>query len=104
MPYGLSLSDALSGMSLLRNKVIGRVFKELKIIEQWGSGFSRIFEHCSKLGCKNPKIEELGHFFRITIYNEMSQAETLTFKKQRMKTLFRQILHKIKIAVSHLSH
>jgi len=91
LPYGLSLSDALNGMSLLRNRVIGKIFKELKIIEQWGSGFGRIFNHCAKLGYKNPKIEELGHFFRITIYNEKSEAKIFHFKKQWMKTLYNHI-------------
>ncbi len=88
LPYGLSLSDALSGMSLLRNRVMGKIFKKLKIIEQWGSGFGRIFNHCAKVGYKNPKIEELGHFFKITIYNEKSDVKTVHFKKQWMKTLF----------------
>ncbi len=36
--FGLTLEAALSGVSRLRNRVIGRVFRELKLIEQWGSG------------------------------------------------------------------
>ena len=88
LPYGLTLTEALNGMSLLRNRVIGKIFKELKIIEQWGSGFNRIFEHCNTLGYKKPKIEELGHFFRITIYNEKSQTKTLVFKKKWMEIIF----------------
>jgi ATP-dependent DNA helicase RecG len=88
LPYGLTLTEALSGMSLLRNRVIGKIFKELNIIEQWGSGFSRIFKNCTKLGYKKPKIEELGHFFRITIYNEKTSENLLAFKKPWMKNVF----------------
>ena len=91
LPYGLNLSDALNGMSLLRNRVIGKIFKELKIIEQWGSGFNRIFNHCNKLGYRNPKIEELGHFFRITIYNEKSKEKAFVLKKTWMQTVFKYI-------------
>lgn len=70
LPFGLTLQEALQGMSQLRNKVIGRVFKELELIEQWGSGFRRIRENCAKRGLKEPLLEEIGYFFRITIFNE----------------------------------
>jgi predicted HTH transcriptional regulator len=48
LPFGLSLETALSGVSQLRNKVLGRVFRELQLIEQWGSGLSRISDICQK--------------------------------------------------------
>jgi predicted HTH transcriptional regulator len=32
------VADIKQGNSKLRNRVIGRVFKELRYIEQWGSG------------------------------------------------------------------
>jgi ATP-dependent DNA helicase RecG len=40
MPFGMSLEIALSGVSQLRNKVLGRVFRELRLTDQWGSGMS----------------------------------------------------------------
>ena len=103
LPYGLTLTDALNGMSLLRNRVIGKIFKKLKIIEQWGSGFGRIFNHCAKLGYKKPKIEELGHFFQITIYNEKSTIKILTFKKSWMKIVFEHIKKEGFISVKQAS-
>ena len=36
--FGLTIVDILQGVSKLRNRVIGRVFRELHLIEQWGSG------------------------------------------------------------------
>ncbi len=42
LPFGLTLEAALSGVSKLRNRVIGRVFRELKLIEQWGTGLNRM--------------------------------------------------------------
>jgi ATP-dependent DNA helicase RecG len=70
IPFGLTLKDALQGFSQLRNRVIGRVFRELNLIEQWGSGLSRMIAHCQKIGLKPPSFEEIGYFFKVTIFNE----------------------------------
>jgi predicted HTH transcriptional regulator len=68
LPFGLSLETALSGVSQLRNKVLGRVFRELQLIEQWGSGLNRISSVCQQQNIAAPKFEELDHFFRVTLY------------------------------------
>lgn len=68
LPFGLSLETALSGVSQLRNKVLGRVFRELHLIEQWGSGLNRISDICQQQQINPPKFEELDHFFRVTLY------------------------------------
>jgi hypothetical protein len=36
LPFGLTIEDILHGVSKLRNRVIGRVFSELHLIEQRG--------------------------------------------------------------------
>ena len=46
LPFGLSLDSALSGVSQLRNKVLGRTFRELKLTEHWGSGLKRMLDAC----------------------------------------------------------
>lgn len=68
LPFGLTMEAAFSGVSQLRNRVIGRVFRELALIEQWGSGFLRMRDACEEHGAPAPKIEELGTFFRVTLY------------------------------------
>jgi predicted HTH transcriptional regulator len=50
LPFGLTMEAALSGISRLRNRVIGRTFRELHLIEQWGSGISRMREGCANAG------------------------------------------------------
>ena len=67
-PFGQTMEKALSGYSRLRNHVIGRVFRELKYIEQWGSGLQRILAICKKLGIKSPKFEEQNNHFRAILY------------------------------------
>lgn len=68
LPLGLSLETALSGVSQLRNRVLGRVFRELRLIEQWGSGLARMRDVCLTAGSFSPKFEELDLFFRVTLY------------------------------------
>ncbi len=68
LPIGLSMDDALAGVSQIRNRIIGRVFKELELIEHWGSGLRRITNSCLEHGLAAPKFEEVGNFFRTTLY------------------------------------
>ncbi len=65
------------GFSKLRNRVIGRVFKELKLIEQWGSGLQRILAVCEKEGLNIPLIEEHNNQFRLTLYGKRTQQRQL---------------------------
>ncbi|MBA3239325.1 MAG: hypothetical protein H0T62_13415 [Parachlamydiaceae bacterium] len=48
LPFGLSLDTAISGVSQLRNKVLERTFRELKLTEHWGSGLKRMLEACEE--------------------------------------------------------
>lgn len=70
LPFGLTLEAAMSGVSRLRNRVIGRVFRELGIIEQWGSGIGRILNACTQAGLTKPQFQEIGTTFRVTLFNK----------------------------------
>lgn len=76
LPFGQTIEKALSGFSRIRNRVIGRVFRELHLTEQWGSGLRRIVEACRSRGLKLPVMEEMNNQFRLILYSE--QAEELT--------------------------
>jgi len=65
---GLTIEEMKQGTSRIRNHVIARVFREINLIEQWGTGVRRIFSEAKKLGLPEPKIEELGMRVRFTIY------------------------------------
>lgn len=65
--FGLTLEDLPSGVSKLRNKVIGRVFRELKLIEQWGTGVTRMIEACQRVGLEEPIWEEIATRIRVTL-------------------------------------
>lgn len=70
LPPGLTIEDLRRGVSKLRNRVIGRVFHELELIEQWGSGIQRMFAACRAAGLPEPVLEEIGSGFRVTFHRE----------------------------------
>lgn len=65
---GLTIEEMKQGTSRIRNPVIARVFKELNLIEQWGTGVRRIFAEARELGLPEPKIEEIAMRLRFTVY------------------------------------
>jgi hypothetical protein len=67
LPFGLTLEDLPRGVSKLRNRVIGRIFHALGLIEQWGSGIQRMTAACREAGLAAPVFEELATRFRVTI-------------------------------------
>lgn len=67
LPFGLTIEDLPRGVSKLRNRVIGRVFHVLGLIEQWGSGIQRMTAACREAGLAAPVFEELATRFRVTI-------------------------------------
>jgi predicted HTH transcriptional regulator len=83
LPCGLTLERALSGSSKLRNRVLGRVFRELGLIEQWSSGLQRIISSCEEHGLPQPLFEEIGNQFRVTIYSEiLEKTASQEWKKE----------------------
>jgi len=67
LPFGLTVEDLPHGVSRLRNRVIGRVFQALGLIEQWGSGIQRMTAVCQHAGLPPPSFEEIATRFRVTI-------------------------------------
>src|SRR4030043_2313970 len=47
---------------------IGRTFRELGLIEQWGSGIGRMLAVCAEDGFKPSRFEEIGTNFRVTLF------------------------------------
>ena len=68
LPFGLTVDDIERGISKLRNRVIGRVFHALGLIEQWGSGIQRMTAACREAGLADPRFEEIATRFRVTIF------------------------------------
>ena len=67
LPFGITLQDLPRGVSKLRNRVLGRVFHELGLVEQWGSGVQRMIAACRENGLAAPVWEEVGLRLRVTL-------------------------------------
>jgi predicted HTH transcriptional regulator len=87
--WGLTIEDLKTGISKLRNPVIARVFKELGLIEQWGSGIQRMIKACEEAGLYPPLFEEIGARIRVTFFKE-------SMKKPETNDLEEKIIHYLK--------
>lgn len=102
LPYNITIEDVFNGRSEVRNRVIANIFKELGLIEQWGSGINRIINACKEYGLKTPKIEEKNDFFDVEIIRPIptdsdqlksnltdkpSGKESLTNDYERLRTI-----------------
>jgi ATP-dependent DNA helicase RecG len=65
---GMTVEDMRQGVSRIRNHIIARVFRELDLIEQWGSGVSRMFKEAEALGLPDPEIIEVGMRMRFIVH------------------------------------
>jgi predicted HTH transcriptional regulator len=71
LPAGYSIEDiGKTDFSKLRNITIGRIFSELKIIEQWGRGFTNIIESCKQYENIIPEFKEELLQFKIIFWNK----------------------------------
>lgn len=82
---GLTVADIKQGNSKLRNRVIGRVFKELRYIEQWGSGILNAIGECKTMGLPEPVFEEFAFRFRATISLVPEQEPELDEVTQKIR-------------------
>jgi ATP-dependent DNA helicase RecG len=82
LPFGLTIEDIQKGISKLRNRVIGRVFQELGLIEHWGSGIQRMTAACRDRGLDAPHLEEIGTHFRVTLSSLRRHAPAIDKRDQ----------------------
>ena len=74
--YGnLTVNDLLAGnyTSQTRNKLIAKAFKEVGLIERYGSGIRRIVNICKDHGIIEPVFEEKPNGFMVTIFKKKAK-------------------------------
>ncbi len=91
LPTGLTVEDIQKGISKLRNRVIGRVFYELKLIEQWGSGIQRMTTACREAGLADPILEEIGTHFRVTLLRKQGARPALHEPEQILLDVLKDV-------------
>jgi len=98
LPFGFTMSDLKSGVSRVRNRVIAKVFHELKLMEEWGSGYKRVIEACHQNNYPEPEWMEHGTSMRVTLYSKKKTSKKfpktkdteLTDRQENILTLFKR--------------
>ena len=67
---GLTLEEAMSGRSKIRNKAIAEVFSRMEIVEPWGTGIKRIMKRAQEYGLPEPEFLEIGDTFRVNLFRK----------------------------------
>jgi predicted HTH transcriptional regulator len=65
---GMTVEMMTQGVSLIRNPVLARVFKELSLIERWGTGVPEVIAALEDAGLPALEIEEGIERLRITVH------------------------------------
>ena len=100
LPFGFTMEKALAGSSRIRNRVIAKLFYNLKWIEEWGRGIGRIIKECALRGLEDPKFEEINNQFRVTLYAKKKHKEIL---ESWQKELINYLRKKDKISTKEAS-
>jgi ATP-dependent DNA helicase RecG len=66
LPDGLELSDIGTGISVIRNPLIARIFNEIGLIEGWGTGIQVAQQELARQNLPPAKIEQKGFFIQVT--------------------------------------
>ena len=79
---GLSMR-ILGSLSIQRNPLIYRIMRDLGLVEGLATGIPRMRAGMREAGLPEPVFEELGNFFRVTIYNKKKPDENYNERQRR---------------------
>lgn len=65
-PDGLEIQDIGTGISMIRNPLIARIFNELGLIEGWGTGIQVAQQELARYRLPSAQIEQKGFFIQVT--------------------------------------
>ena len=100
---GMTVQDMQSGISRIRNPVIARVFRELHLTEQWGSGVKRIFADAAAQGLPEPRVVEIATGVRLSVFLDTPHdAGSMTAQKPSLAHTNAQVGEQVGEQVSKL--
>ena len=78
LPSGLTVEKLLTGdyLSSIRNRKIADMFKEIGLIEKYGTGIRRILNGFADYGLPAPQFEEISGGFRVTAFKSTILDDT----------------------------
>ena len=97
LPGSLTTEDLGTGISELRNRIVGRIFNEIGLIEQWGTGFNRMRKNLDEYGLPMPEINLKGRFFQVSFRRrdpdqsmEVANSESLNSTEHKIIELIKE--------------
>lgn len=72
LPDALSIEDLGSGRSEIRNRVLAPIFKDMKLIEAWGSGIRKIHDELKNYPEIKLVLQEAGQAFQVQFVKKVS--------------------------------
>ena len=88
LPYGQTIQLALSGVSLMRNRMMGRIFREIELIERLGTGLKRIIEAYRQNGLQQPEFQDMDTYFRVILYSVDKKAQPILSWQKELLEIF----------------
>ncbi|MEK6954568.1 MAG: ATP-binding protein [Candidatus Micrarchaeota archaeon] len=81
LPTGLS-REILGTLSIQRNPLTYRLMRDMGLMEGLATGIPRMREAMLENGLPEPRFEELGSFFRVTIYSQQLAPKGVLNERQ----------------------
>jgi ATP-dependent DNA helicase RecG len=72
-PGLISMANLGDGTTFLRNIVIARIARKMRLMEKLGTGIRLIFDSCKHAGLRRPEYNESGDFVKLTFFFEHIQ-------------------------------
>ena len=64
---GVTPASMKTGVSRLHNPHIAHVFREMSLMNDWGTGFGQVVEELHSYGLPDPDVQELPGVVRVTV-------------------------------------
>jgi len=65
---GVTAASMRTGVSRLHNPHIARIFREMSLMNDWGTGFGHVIGELQACGLPEPRVEELPGVVRVTVF------------------------------------
>jgi len=82
IPPSIDLNDLSTGQSEIRNKTIAPIFKELKLIEQWGTGFQKLFDSLKEYPNLEVRFNQPALSFQVQLIKNNVDSDTFISQKE----------------------
>ena len=102
MPDSITVQDLIDNTyrSTPRNKLLADFFKDLGLIEKYGSGVQRIINFFKKVQLPVPEFRNISDGFMVTVFENVTENVT----EKRVAALLKMIQNDSKISTTELAN